>query len=193
MTSLRILVLEDDYIQANQLVREIDACGDQVVGPFSNAREATCHIDTVQAAILDVRLLDDTSFAVADNLSYRSIPFIFLTGCEKRNVPIRFNHFHVYQKPSLAAPLLHHLHCQYHQRRENGLPGGLNIEDIVREMIKTARQMMPDHLSADRLVEGALQQAIAQATNGTFTENIKEGLSRLLNEEYRFRAAQYLN
>ncbi|QDA36098.1 response regulator (plasmid) [Paracoccus liaowanqingii] len=193
MASLRILVLENNFIQTNQLVGEIDASGDQVVGPFSNACKAIYHIDIVQAAILDVKLLDDTSFAVSDELSYRSIPFIFLTGCEKQNVPVRFNQFNVYQKPSLAAPLLHHLHYQYHQRHKNGPPGGLNIEDIVREMIKTARQMMPDHLSADRLVEGVLQRAIAQATSGTFTENSEEGLSRLLNEEYRCRAAQYLN
>jgi len=67
-----------------------------------------------------------------------------------------------------------------------------NIEEILWEMILSARLMMPDHSSAERLVEGVLHQAIFQAENDMFTGDVGEYLKMLLNEEYRLHANLYL-
>ena len=67
-----------------------------------------------------------------------------------------------------------------------------NMEEILWEMILSARLMMPDHSSAERLVEGVLHQAIFQAENDLLTGDVREHLRMLLNEEYRFRGNLYL-
>lgn len=67
-----------------------------------------------------------------------------------------------------------------------------NIEEILWEMILSARLMMPDHSSAERLVEGVLHQAIFQAENDMLTGDVGEHLRMLLNEEYRLHANLYL-
>ena len=67
-----------------------------------------------------------------------------------------------------------------------------NMEEILWEMILSARLMMPDDSSAERLVEGVLHQAIFQAENDLLTGDVREHLRMLLNEEYRFRGNLYL-
>ena len=62
--SLHILVVEDDFFAADKLSREIRAGGDTVVGPFADVHDAIHRVGLVQAAILDVRVQDETSFQV---------------------------------------------------------------------------------------------------------------------------------
>ncbi|MFD2816599.1 hypothetical protein ACFSYD_22800 [Paracoccus aerius] len=66
-TSLRILVVEDDFLTAQRLTTEIRANGDHVVGPFADVHDAIHCVGLAQAAILDVRVQDETSFQVADS------------------------------------------------------------------------------------------------------------------------------
>lgn len=64
-----------------------------------------------------------------------------------------------------------------------------DLENIVREMIFIARKMMPDQISAERLVEAVLHRAISQADNNAFEGDVGDRLKILLNEEYRLRAS----
>lgn len=181
---LRILLVEDDFFIAETLAREIRAEGDTVVGPFADIHEAIQYVGLVQAAILDVLVQDETSFSLADSLIHHEIPFVFLTVSDPRLIPARFADRHIYAKPSPAMPLLHDLHQQYRAifREDDD-----SLEAIVIEMIRRARDLMPDAASADRIVEGALLRAIAETKDSRMEGDIRACLLSLLYDEYRQR------
>lgn len=187
--SLHILVVEDDFFAADKLSREIRAGGDTVVGPFADVHDAIHRVGLVQAAILDVRVQDETSFQVADSLVHHGIPFVFLTGYDPQAVPARFSRRHVYTKPSHAAPLLHDLHEQHRALVPQDID---SIEGAVIEMIRRSRAVMPDEPSADRLVEAALLRAIAETTRNRIEGDVHTRLLELLEDEYSQRGRLHL-
>jgi PAS domain S-box-containing protein len=78
----RVLIVEDEGLIALQLQQDVERAGHQVVGPARSLRHGLMlatqeHID---AALLDVRLGQETSAAIAEQLLARSIPFAFTTG-----------------------------------------------------------------------------------------------------------------
>lgn len=187
-TSLRILVVEDDFLTAQRLTNEIRANGDHVVGPFADVHDAIHCVGLVQAAILDVRVQDETSFLVADSLIHGGIPFVFLTGYDRRQIPHRFS-ARVFSKPSTAAPLLDNLHREYDRiaRHQDD-----SVEMVVIEMMHLARSMMPDKASAERLVEAALVRAIREQGEGTVPPDARGWLLHLLNREHQERGRIHL-
>ncbi|WP_207101268.1 response regulator [Paracoccus shandongensis] len=188
-SSLQILVVEDDFFAADKLSREIRAGGDTVVGPFADVHDAIQRVGLVQAAILDVRVQDESSFQVADSLTHHGIPFVFLTGYDPQAVPARFSRRHVYTKPSHAAPLLHDLHQQHRAMAPHQAD---SIEAAVIEMIRRSRAVMPDEASADRLVEAALLRAIAETTESRMEGDVRARLMELLDDEYCQRGRLHL-
>lgn len=82
MKRLRILVVEDDFYQAELFRQVLDAAGCDVVGPITSSRDALsiARTDRIDGALLDVRLNDDTCFPAALELEGRNIPFAFVTG-----------------------------------------------------------------------------------------------------------------
>jgi DNA-binding LytR/AlgR family response regulator len=186
--SLRILVVEDDFLTAQRLANEIRANGDHVVGPFADVHDAIHRVGLVQAAILDVRVQDETSFLVADSLIHGGIPFVFLTGYDRHQIPSRFS-ARVFSKPSGAAPLLDNLHREYdrlaHQQNDS-------IEMVVLEMMHLARDMMPDEASVERLVEAVLLRAIREQGEGSAPQDVRGWLLHLLDREHRERGRNHL-
>lgn len=188
--SLLILVVEDDFLVAQALASDIRANGDKVVGPFSDVHDALQRVDWVQAAILDVRVQDETSFQVADSLKYSDVPFVFLTGYDRRQIPSRFDRCRIYSKPSCAAPLLHDLHKDFRARPCQQTD---NMEWAVMELLAQARQLMPDAASAERIVEAVLLCAIREQSDGCHRSDLKGWLSELLYREFRARGRNYLH
>ena len=78
----RILVLEDEFLIALDLVDLVEDLGANVVGPAYRIPDAIRLAETqdIDAAILDVNINGDRSDDVARLLSDRSVPFIFATG-----------------------------------------------------------------------------------------------------------------
>lgn len=80
---LRILVVEDELFVAMLVEDLLGDLGCKVVGPASSAREAVsaAQNEAVDFALLDVNLGDgETSFAAAEILRQRGVPFAFVTG-----------------------------------------------------------------------------------------------------------------
>ena len=79
---LRILVVEDAVLVADDLAFTLEDWGWEVVGPVRDAGSALDLIDSraVDFALLDVILGDEVSFAIAEKLTERGIPFVFVTG-----------------------------------------------------------------------------------------------------------------
>jgi two-component SAPR family response regulator len=75
--------------------------GFTVVGPFSRTGEATAAAtdEGVDAAVLDINLDGEMVYSLADLLSARGIPFVFVTGYGSESIDGRFAHVPVLQKP----------------------------------------------------------------------------------------------
>jgi len=78
----KVLVVEDDSLICLLLGDLLSELGCDVVGPVSTAENAeSIAVDQpLDFALLDVNLGHDTSYATAEILRRRNIPFAFLTG-----------------------------------------------------------------------------------------------------------------
>ena len=98
----RILVVEDEYLLAYDLRRDLEAAGAQVLGPAATVSEALRLLDGASlpdAAVLDVNLGGDKVFPLARTLRSRGVPFVFVTGFEAWALPREFAEVPCYEKP----------------------------------------------------------------------------------------------
>jgi CheY-like chemotaxis protein len=82
LEGLRILVVEDEFLIATLIEDMLETSGCAVAGPVSRlpaAVEAASR-EECAAAILDVNLAGQRIDPVAEILSQRDIPFLFVTG-----------------------------------------------------------------------------------------------------------------
>ena len=86
-----VLVVEDDYLLANDLERALTRAGCRIVGPVATVGDAMRLIERVpiDLAILDVNLDGDTVYPVADALVARQIAYVFATGYDTSALPRR--------------------------------------------------------------------------------------------------------
>lgn len=78
-----VLIVEDEYLLADDLSDALSDVGAKVVGPAGSIEQATALIlsrEPIDVAILDVNLRGEMVFPVADALRQRGIPFAFATG-----------------------------------------------------------------------------------------------------------------
>jgi CheY-like chemotaxis protein len=102
----RILVVEDDCLQAENLREELEALGAEVVGPVPSVADALALLAAgtpVDAAILDVNLGGETVFPVVEALQARTIPVVFATGYDAGTLPSAYAHVPCCEKPFEAS------------------------------------------------------------------------------------------
>lgn len=185
---MRILVVEDDFLIAEQLAFEIRQLGHDIVGPFANIEGAAKSIALADAAILDVQLRGGTSFALADRLVVAQMPFLFLTGYDTPTVPGRFGGGRLYNKPSPTRTLLAELRIQH--RRAAPAP---TLETIIVEMMVRARSVLHEESAAERLVETVLRNAIARVEAGEPMADIQNWLLTQLDQECALRRRVHMH
>jgi CheY-like chemotaxis protein len=81
-----LMIVEDEALQAYNLIRTVEAAGFSTVGPFFDCRSALELLEDFvpDGALLDVRLgKEETSVRVADALAELDVPFAFLTAYTK--------------------------------------------------------------------------------------------------------------
>ena len=101
-----ILIVEDEYLLADDLARFLEQEGAIVVGPASCIDSALSLIASEQRidiALLDVNLGGSAAFSVADVLIERGVPFAFTTGYDGRALPSRFGAVPRLEKPFRVA------------------------------------------------------------------------------------------
>ena len=79
----RILVIEDEPLISENLADEMTDEGAKVIGPVATveaALDVIASMDSLDGAILDIKLMEKMSFQVADVLAARRVPFVFWTG-----------------------------------------------------------------------------------------------------------------
>jgi CheY-like chemotaxis protein len=102
LTGRRVLVVEDEYLLADDLTQSLIEAGADVLGPAPSIEEATALIAAeahIDAAVLDVNLRGEMVFPVADALRARGIPFAFATGYDQGALPDRFSDAPRVEKP----------------------------------------------------------------------------------------------
>jgi CheY-like chemotaxis protein len=102
LDGLRLLVVEDEALVAILIEDALLDLGCVVVGPAGSVAQALALLDreTVDGAVLDVNLgADERSYAIAEALGARGIPFIFVTGYGEEGVDPRYAAVEVLQKP----------------------------------------------------------------------------------------------
>lgn len=82
LAGTRILVVEDDALQALDLAASLAEAGAAIIGPVASLNEASDLVleNTCDAAILDLRLRDRNATALARQLLQQGVPFIVYTG-----------------------------------------------------------------------------------------------------------------
>jgi CheY-like chemotaxis protein len=110
VSGLRLLVVEDETMIAMLLEDILDDLGCSVAGPVADVPSALGLLEreSVDAAILDVNLDGQPSYAVADALAARGIPFGFITGYGASGLDGAYADRPVIQKP-FTRPLIEEL------------------------------------------------------------------------------------
>ncbi|MDA8231184.1 MAG: response regulator [Magnetospirillum sp.] len=105
-----VMVVEDEFLVAASLEMTLQGAGYSVLEPIPSVEEALEAVTTRQPAdlaLLDVNLAGHRVYPVADALSSRHVPFIFLTGCDEDDLPSRFAGAPLLVKPFSPEKLLH--------------------------------------------------------------------------------------
>src|SRR5580704_9531354 len=100
----RILIVEDDWLIAQDMSDMVEELGGAVVGPADKLAQglAIAESEEIAGAILDVNLNGETTFALADRLLANNIPVIFATGYDGAMLPARFADVDRVPKPFTA-------------------------------------------------------------------------------------------
>jgi two-component SAPR family response regulator len=95
------LVLEDEWIIAEQIEAALEEAGYEVVGPVGriDAAMALLRDQAVDAAVLDINVHGARSFPAAKTLARNEIPFVFLSGYAEAALPAELNSRPLMQKP----------------------------------------------------------------------------------------------
>jgi DNA-binding response OmpR family regulator len=82
----RILVVEDETILAMMVEDALLDEGYHVVGPFARVAAAlqAAELEALDAALLDVNVAGEMVFPVAEMLARRGVPFLLMTGYDRR-------------------------------------------------------------------------------------------------------------
>ena len=100
-TGNRILLVEDEILVAMMMRDILTELGFTVIGPFSRLAEAMVAAvhDDIDAGIIDVNLGGEFVYPVADVLTARNIPFVFVTGYGVESIDGRFAYVPIIKKP----------------------------------------------------------------------------------------------
>lgn len=103
----RILVVEDEMMVAMMLQTILEDVGCNVIcaGHLEQAQHLA-GVEDVDAAVLDENLHGKRSYAVADTLAARGIPFIFATGYGEENLGKLYPGRRILGKPYWPADVI---------------------------------------------------------------------------------------
>jgi CheY-like chemotaxis protein len=112
LSGRRVLVVEDEYFLADEIVQALATFGAGIVGPFGELQEATQIVDdnvAIDAAIIDINLRSEMVFPLARTLRARKIPFVFTTGYDSSSIAAEFQDIRLWEKPLDVAAMTHEL------------------------------------------------------------------------------------
>ncbi len=161
-TIRRILVVEDDYLQAQDISFFVRGTGGEVLGPVGTLEKGFDLAPLADSAVLDVDLHGQLVFPLADMLMGRGVPIVFYSGAVSSvSFPARFWHLPVVRKPVRSFSDAAVVTLSSYMGGEDE-----DIYVILPKLRLAARLIYNDTALADRLVERLLQDAIAHLRAG---------------------------
>jgi ActR/RegA family two-component response regulator len=154
----RVLIVEDEMLIAQDLAEYFAQLGAEVVGPAMTLDDGFRLSGRAEAAVLDVNLRGEMSFPLAETLLARHVPFVFFTAYAAVAVPAHLRGVERYLKPASYT----RVHRSLARRLETPEEG--EDDELVRLLPKlriAACLLVRDPRAADRLVERALERAVA--------------------------------
>jgi CheY-like chemotaxis protein len=108
LSGKRVLVVEDDALVAFALAASLSDGGCIVVGPVGTVAEAKRLIEEAQfdGVLLDVELGGEPVDEVAAILARKNMPFAFVTGSTREDLPAAFRDASILAKPFTEDDLL---------------------------------------------------------------------------------------
>ena len=124
LEGLKVLVVEDDLLLAELTKDLLEDSGCQVVGPVGWLHRGLelAQDKTLDGAILDINLHGEVSFAIAEVLDSRGVPFVFVTGYDGNIVPLAFRSAPRLDKPVADEHLIEAMVVAFTGKRLNSDP-----------------------------------------------------------------------
>ena len=125
LEGLKVLVVEDNLLLAEVTKILLEDSGCQVVGPAGWLERGLelAQDEPLDGAILDINLHGEMSFAIAEVLCARGVPFLFVTGYEDRSiVPLAYRSAPRLDKPVADERLIEVMGATFTARRLNSDP-----------------------------------------------------------------------
>jgi two-component sensor histidine kinase/DNA-binding response OmpR family regulator len=96
-----ILLVEDEPTVSMMLADMLSQLGHTIDGPYNRFSDAmtAARTNDVQAGVLDINVGGEKIYPLAEILTERNIPFVFVTGYSIDSIDSRFRHVPVLQKP----------------------------------------------------------------------------------------------
>ena len=98
----RVIVVEDEYLLAEDLASAFSAAGAEVVGIAGTVTSALRMIEEcrdLQGVALDMNLQGTLAGPIANALLSRGIPFVITTGYDRRQLGTEYKHVRRFEKP----------------------------------------------------------------------------------------------
>lgn len=105
----RVLVVEDEYMIAEEVVAELSDAGAETLGPVPSVGDAMHLIaaqDRIDGALLDVNLGSEAIWPVVNLLLERGVPLVLATGYDASAIPPAYAHLPRCEKPASGKDLV---------------------------------------------------------------------------------------
>lgn len=108
LAGCRVLVVEDEQLLAMMVERTLKIAGVVVVGPYGRLAEALAAVQQggADVAVLDINLVGEMVFPLAEALERLAVPFLFTSGYGDDVIPPRYRLRKLLAKPFLPCELL---------------------------------------------------------------------------------------
>lgn len=103
LNGCKIMVVEDEYLIADDIATMLREAGAVVVGPAASLPEGmrlAGDTQQIDAAVLNIGLNGVTVFPLADELRSRGVRFMFLTGYGEEQIPDEYADIVCCRKPT---------------------------------------------------------------------------------------------
>jgi DNA-binding response OmpR family regulator len=123
--SLRVMVVEDEFIIADEIAAILEDSGHEVVGPFGSIEQAAARLsaaDKPDCAILDANLRGMSSVPLAEKLRGLGVPICLCTGYRSDDLRGMFGKVPILQKPVNARALMAVIEAMLSSQDENRPP-----------------------------------------------------------------------
>jgi CheY-like chemotaxis protein len=108
MAAKRILVVEDEFLIALDIAGALEQGGHIVIGPLASIGDAVAALqrEPVDGALLDANLGGEPVGRLADLLRQRGVPFAFVSGYGREQLPAAHRGVPLVRKPFTGGDLL---------------------------------------------------------------------------------------